>query len=221
MVAPLRPATPARLSVVRREREVEARRADILSAARTVFAHRGYSGATLDEIASRAAFAKGTLYNYFDSKRELFRAVVLSVLDDITEIARASVRAGGGTEDVFLRYAASTIDYYKCNREILQIVAREIIPAAVQRGGRHMEQFIEKSNAISTVLAAVLRKDIREKRVIAHDPEAMAQVFLSLLHHRTIQYFFHGKSIRDVNTHEEAAFVTHLFFRGVLVERPH
>ncbi|NNE70602.1 MAG: helix-turn-helix transcriptional regulator, partial [Rhodothermales bacterium] len=54
-------AAPARPS--RRERERLARRREILDAARTVFAERGFVGATLEEIASRAEFGKGTLYN--------------------------------------------------------------------------------------------------------------------------------------------------------------
>ena len=57
----------------RRERERLARRAAMLDAALVVFAEKGFVGATLDEIAERAEFGKGTLYNYFpDGKDELF-----------------------------------------------------------------------------------------------------------------------------------------------------
>ena len=60
--------------ISRREREKLARRRGILTAARKVFGARGYEGATLDEVAREAEFAKGTLYSYFDSKAELFAA---------------------------------------------------------------------------------------------------------------------------------------------------
>ncbi|TKX68113.1 TetR/AcrR family transcriptional regulator, partial [Halorubrum sp. GN11_10-6_MGM] len=63
-------------SLSRRERERRRRRQAMLDAARAVFAEEGYADATLDEIAERAEFGKGTLYNYFEGgKEELFLAV--------------------------------------------------------------------------------------------------------------------------------------------------
>jgi hypothetical protein len=53
---------------------LEFRTAEILDAARTVFAQRGFAGATIDAIALAAGVAKGTVYLYFESKRELFLA---------------------------------------------------------------------------------------------------------------------------------------------------
>ena len=44
----------------------------ILKAARIVFDARGYAGATVDEIAARARISKGSIYNYFSSKEDLF-----------------------------------------------------------------------------------------------------------------------------------------------------
>ena len=57
----------------RRERERLARRAAMLDAALAVFSEKGYGGASVDEIAERAEFGKGTIYNYFPGgKDELF-----------------------------------------------------------------------------------------------------------------------------------------------------
>lgn len=48
----------------------------MLDAALGVFADHGYDGATLDEVAERAEFGKGTLYNYFPGgKEELYHAL--------------------------------------------------------------------------------------------------------------------------------------------------
>ena len=48
----------------------------ILTGAATVFALDGYEGASMARIAAEAGVSKGTLYNYFDGKAELFRAFV-------------------------------------------------------------------------------------------------------------------------------------------------
>jgi AcrR family transcriptional regulator len=49
---------------------------EIVQAAMAVFAERGFAAAKLDEIARRAGVSKGALYLYFETKEELFRAVV-------------------------------------------------------------------------------------------------------------------------------------------------
>jgi AcrR family transcriptional regulator len=57
-------------------RRKDARPAEIVAAALTVFAEKGFAAARLDEIAVRAGVSKGALYLYFETKEDLFRAVV-------------------------------------------------------------------------------------------------------------------------------------------------
>ncbi|MEB6381542.1 TetR/AcrR family transcriptional regulator [Leclercia adecarboxylata] len=58
-----------------RRRRKEARPTEILDAATSVFAEKGYAGTNLNEVAKRAGVSKGTLYRYFDTKEDIFRAV--------------------------------------------------------------------------------------------------------------------------------------------------
>ena len=60
----------------RRDLERERRRAEIVQAAEHVFATRGFDGATMEEVAEAVRIAKGTIYLYFPSKLDLFRAVI-------------------------------------------------------------------------------------------------------------------------------------------------
>lgn len=62
-----------------KEQMVEARRAQILSGAASVFAEKGYHQATTKEIAKAAGVAEGTIYNYFQSKRDLLVAMIDSI----------------------------------------------------------------------------------------------------------------------------------------------
>jgi AcrR family transcriptional regulator len=55
-----------------RRRLVQANRARILAAARTVFAERGYHGATIEQIAGEAGLSNGAVYYNFASKEDLF-----------------------------------------------------------------------------------------------------------------------------------------------------
>ncbi len=57
------------------------KRAQIMAGAIEVFASDGYEGASMSRIAQVAGVSKGTLYNYFDSKADLFAAYVNEVCD--------------------------------------------------------------------------------------------------------------------------------------------
>lgn len=67
----------------RRQREADARRQQILEAARECFLKRGIPGCSMDEIARTAELAKGTLYLYFSSKEEIAFSLLLSATEDL------------------------------------------------------------------------------------------------------------------------------------------
>jgi AcrR family transcriptional regulator len=59
-----------------RQRRKEARPAELIAAALELFVERGFAATKLDDVAARAGVSKGTLYLYFASKEELFKAVI-------------------------------------------------------------------------------------------------------------------------------------------------
>jgi AcrR family transcriptional regulator len=81
-------------------RRAEARPAEILDAALTVFSARGFAAAKLDDVAKEAGVSKGTLYLYFKSKEALFEAMALElmrmpVLAQLETIAKAETATDG------------------------------------------------------------------------------------------------------------------------------
>ena len=74
-------------------RRKEERPSDIVAAALQIFSEKGFAGARIEEIAKRAGVSKGTLYLYFDTKEEMFRAVVREVVVPNVETVRAAFEA--------------------------------------------------------------------------------------------------------------------------------
>ncbi|OPF64256.1 TetR/AcrR family transcriptional regulator [Hydrogenophaga sp. H7] len=64
------------LSPTKRERRKEARPGELLDAALALFVEKGFAATRVEEVAARAGVSKGTLFLYFPSKEELFKAVV-------------------------------------------------------------------------------------------------------------------------------------------------
>ncbi|MDP2315609.1 MAG: TetR/AcrR family transcriptional regulator [Pseudomonadota bacterium] len=63
----------------------DARRALLVAAAREVFAEKGYHAASVADIIDGAGVARGTFYNYFESKRSIFQAVLADLLDGVVD----------------------------------------------------------------------------------------------------------------------------------------
>lgn len=75
----------------RRLRGLELRRADVIAAAAAEFAEKGFDGAQMSALATRAEVALGTLYSLFASKEQLFQAVIESRVDAVRQGIQSEV----------------------------------------------------------------------------------------------------------------------------------
>ena len=90
-------------STTPRQRRKEARPQELLEAALALFVERGYAATRTDEVAERAGVSKGTLYLYFPSKEELFKAVVRSNLSALIAEAQELADRFTGSSSELLR----------------------------------------------------------------------------------------------------------------------
>jgi TetR/AcrR family transcriptional regulator len=92
----------------KRERRKEARPGELLDAALELFVEKGYAATRSEEVAKRAGVSKGTLFLYYASKEELFKAVVReSIASRYPEWAREMETFEGSTPEL-LRYCMTT-----------------------------------------------------------------------------------------------------------------
>jgi AcrR family transcriptional regulator len=73
------------------QRRKEARPAEILAAALACFKERGFTATRLEDVAAKAGVTKGTIYLYYPSKEELFKAVVRGELVPNIEHLEAAI----------------------------------------------------------------------------------------------------------------------------------
>ena len=111
-----------------RER-IKAERADeILEAAARVFARRGFQRATIKEIAAAAEVAEGTIYNYFQSKRDLLMGIlerlIAESLSQVLEYDLQDIKS----EPVSLVRAIlrSRLELISRNRELMHAIFTEV-----------------------------------------------------------------------------------------------
>lgn len=80
----------------------EARRAELVTAAATVFAQRGVANTAVSDIVKQAGVAQGTFYLYFDSKDDVVLAVVERLAGGLVDHAVTLVEAGSTAVDKLL-----------------------------------------------------------------------------------------------------------------------
>jgi AcrR family transcriptional regulator/predicted DNA-binding transcriptional regulator AlpA len=131
------------------ERRTEA----ILDAAFRVFSLRGYHNATVDDIAQEAGVSKGTCYQYFSGKEEIFMACLERTLETLLVEAEA---AGAGAPDALTRLGLKGLTFISKYRD-LQFMFVGIISEVM--GGNHKLQ--KQADAIFNRVADFLAVDIQ------------------------------------------------------------
>ena len=92
-----------------RSRRKEARPGEIVAAALASFAERGYAATKLEDVAAAAGISKGTIYLYFPTKEDLFRAVVRQAVLPNLEAAEAEFADHTGSAADLLRHARAAV----------------------------------------------------------------------------------------------------------------
>jgi AcrR family transcriptional regulator len=161
------------------ERTAADTRAHLLDGAAKVFAERGYRVATVDEIVAKAGLSKGTFYWHFDSKEELFAALLEERIDrparDLMEVTR-SAPAEGATAPVVSRGLASL---FREQRELV-LLLHEYWSAAV-RDDKLRARYLERQRALRNTLAhALASRHERTGVPLAIPADALATAFVAL-----------------------------------------
>lgn len=200
----------------RKEREKRARQQDILKAARELFTAKGFRDTTLEEIAQKAEFGKGTLYNYFSSKDEIFHAIIDQAIEDSIAMARECAAEPGDARSRFSSYATKTMRFIRENGELLHVIFQELHGV---RKSEHtkLKDILDRSKTVTATMGAVLQVDMDKGLLVRGDPAR----YVSLLDDMVRGYAGKQVILRGGLTDEEignaANLIVALLFDGITV----
>ena len=101
-------------------------RAEILKAAERVFQKWGSNKTTMEDIAREAGKGKSTLYYYFQSKEEIFDAVVIGEFEKILQKAKELAQETETAKERLITYIAESINEMKSRISTYTIIREEI-----------------------------------------------------------------------------------------------
>jgi AcrR family transcriptional regulator len=172
---------------ISKESKLLARQKLIETAARH-FAERGLEGAAVDAISNDAGFAKGTLYNYFSSKNDLFAAVIEEASQQALRRCE-SAEMGATVRDRLHALAAADVAVLRENEGFAKVLVREAMsfrPDAYPLIVGHLAPLVAK--VVEVLEAGVHEGKIRDDRP---RPE-LALLFIGLLSLMYVQHWGSG-----------------------------
>ena len=180
-----------------------------------MFARSGYHEATLEEIARQAAFGKGTIYNYFASKEELFDGILMGMMEEYETLARSAVETPGGAREKYAAYARALLAYAAAHGSLLRMVMRELMRMEAAGYQRKMARFSRRTEEVWRLLAAPLAAELAGRRDGMPDTERLAALFDSMLKFAGIHRPGGLDAGDTAGLDSTASLIVSLFFDGV------
>lgn len=147
----------------RREREMRMRRQEILNAALELFSQKGYHNVSIQEVAEKAEFAIGTLYKFFKTKEDLYKALIMDQADRFHEaVTKAIVEAVDEIEKL-RNYVRAKGEAFRANVSVVRLYFAETRGASFNIKIGLEQKIKERYQKFLYSLSDILEKGMKRK----------------------------------------------------------
>jgi len=204
------------LHLSRKEREKLARQQEILAAARQLFLTHGYHETTLEEIARHAEFGKGTLYNYFSSKEELFLAIQEQLLTEFENRAGQVFRQHEkDSRQALLNYARLVMTQARDNADLISLIMQKKHQLAHHARSDNSSPYNKTMQKIWQSIMILLQADQAESRIKPYHPMTLAVLFDGMIRSYCFNRLRLNRTFAEQEIDDAAATIVSIFFDGI------
>lgn len=187
------------------------RRQVLLAAAKEVIVRYGYRKATLEDVARAAKVSRATLYNYFDSKKEMAREIIIRELNSLRLALAESQNQNDPPEVRLLALVRARYCRLRQLRDLYSVAlapARDVLPVAVAE----MEAFrLEQAS----YLRALIEEGVTLGRFRDVDVDTLTAALLSALRGLDEGFMFEDRDALAAG----AELLVRTLLTGLLVNR--
>lgn len=147
-----------------------------MDAAKELFSHNGYAAVTTKEIAKSANISEVTLFRHFESKRNLFKAIIKEQMHTYNIVSYIKNEATYDVKQDLMFMANKIVDGYRKNSALIKMMIKDaIMNSDVSRHSKDKE---------NSDFAAILEyfKTLKDKGLIKDDPKKLMVFFISNIH---------------------------------------
>lgn len=190
------------------EQEGQSKRDQILQAANQVFSRKGYHRATVDEIIALADTGKGTVYNYFVNKEQLFYTLIQEKSEPFETALAAVVQSNQLPLVKVERAIGLFLRFYTVNADLWRVMMHEMRGFGTEgishlkpdQQEKYREPFRRTISMVETILQEGVQQGVLRDCDTAKAALALFSVIISLVFQKMVDEDIDGtaKSIADV-----------------------
>ncbi len=166
---------------LRKTRELEWRRQDILAAAERLFSQKGFFKTSMVEIAEEAEFAIGTVYQFFKSKEEMYLSLIEAKMQKFAGLIDERVSVATSATDKLEAVIRTKLEYFEKNRNFFRIYVSEWSGFEWTLKSAFGEQTWKRYQAQLELVGDIMRSGIRRGEFRAVDPAESAYALHGML----------------------------------------
>ena len=193
----------------RKARERARRCADVLLAARRLYARKGYQQTAMVEIARASELAVGTLYQLFPSKEAILRGLLEERMDDLITRVRAAVDGERDVREQLRRVVETHLTFARENADILRLYLSGWIGYDTRTRQRFGDRIDARYERYLAVLTAVFKRGVDTGALAARPPRRLAVSLAGLIHavirrglrERRLDFTAEGDALLDILLH--------------------
>ncbi|MFN3872391.1 MAG: uroporphyrinogen-III synthase [Ignavibacterium sp.] len=131
----------------------------IIDKATELFARKDYYEVMMDDVAHLSKVAKGTLYNYFESKEQLFDEIINSNLEKLLTAVKSELNSESSIIESLHSYVSSLFQFFISHKNFFKIFLGQISKYDEENNS----DIKLKAEEISSILSDIIYKGKREK----------------------------------------------------------
>jgi AcrR family transcriptional regulator len=166
----------------RREREKEARKGQILTAARSLLFKKGIQATSINQIARKAELGVGTIYFYYQSKEEIFYWLQEEGLDILFKTIDAIGREDIQPDEKLRRTGGAYLQFSDEHKDYFDIINYFLATPTVILGAEMKQRIDRKGSRILELIEQFVRAGIEDGRFRSVDSKKWAVMFWGALH---------------------------------------
>lgn len=196
----------------RKEREFQTRRAEILDCAEKIFSAKGFHNTTVAEVAGSAGFAVGTLYQFFESKEQLYSQMFQEKFERMLSEIDSAVNKKKGFPEKISALVETHFNIAESNSDFLQLFLRAGDLTASDGNVSVQRQIIAFHFKHIQFVEEIIRSGVRSGHLRTVDPKTIATALLGIIN--ALKFNWLVSQDKDP-LHKKAPLVLDLFLKGI------
>ena len=146
------------IAIQKKENKKKLKRENILKAAAELFSRKNYHEVMMEDVAKLVSVAKGTVYNYFNSKEDLYFSIMESRLERLTSLLKERINSESSTIGALRAFVVNLYSFMMTNQNFFLIFRKE----SLNGDQKFYDNLITLENEIKNIFRDIIFKGVIE-----------------------------------------------------------